>query len=195
MSIIDTLITDRTQADVSYVARLAAKGWSGMTEDEKSQWLMGLKGAYNASDLNRVNSAMSYLVRELYSIGYDVPGYKPGPVWSITDVPTDEQMQQYLNNVSSIKSVLHTLQTTPSVPDSMYNLTYGKANNIEKILEDVSPLLNAILISFVRSNITWAYSYDTTFYALEETMYLADSEGIMLLSSNNNKLITGWSYE
>lgn len=55
MSIIDTLVTDRTQADVS----------SG-----------NAKGTYNAADLNRVSEAMEYLLGLLWEHGYSVPAYQ-----------------------------------------------------------------------------------------------------------------------
>ena len=37
------------------------KGWAEMTAAERAEWVAGMKGAYNASDLNRVASAMAYL--------------------------------------------------------------------------------------------------------------------------------------
>lgn len=66
-TIIVTLVTDRTQADVERVRELAAKGFSAMTSDEQAEWLAGMKGAYNASDLNRVGTALNYLAGRLAS--------------------------------------------------------------------------------------------------------------------------------
>lgn len=37
-TIIDTLITNRTQADVERVWELAAKGFAAMTADEQAEW-------------------------------------------------------------------------------------------------------------------------------------------------------------
>ena len=67
-TIIDNLVTDRTQADVERVKALAAKGFAAMTSDEQAEWLAGMKGAYNASDLNRVGTALNYLAGRLASI-------------------------------------------------------------------------------------------------------------------------------
>lgn len=72
MSVIDTLIYDRTQADVTRRDALAAKGLSGMTEAELAEWRAGMKGAYNATDLNRVTDALHYLQEELTGYGYAV---------------------------------------------------------------------------------------------------------------------------
>ena len=77
MSIIDTLITDRAQADVEYAQELNALGWSGMSAEQKAEYLAGLKGSYNATDLNRVTAAMDYLYQLFTSLGYGVPGYAP----------------------------------------------------------------------------------------------------------------------
>ena len=70
MSIIDTLITDRTQADVNRVLTLSAKGWAAMTAAEREEFEAGMKGSYNATDLNRVNAAMEYLDTRLKAMGY-----------------------------------------------------------------------------------------------------------------------------
>lgn len=56
-----SLIMDRTQADVYRVRQLAQKVFGNMTADEKTKWLNGLKGAYNASDLNRVGASVAYV--------------------------------------------------------------------------------------------------------------------------------------
>ena len=76
MSVLDTLITDRTQADVTRWQTLHDKGWSGMTTEEKTEWLAGMKGSYNAADLNRVTAAMEYLRDRLEGYGYAVD-YQP----------------------------------------------------------------------------------------------------------------------
>lgn len=70
MSIIDTLITDRTKADVQRWSSLKAKGWAGMADAEKSEWLSSLKGSYNYTDLNRVTEAMDYINEQLVGNGY-----------------------------------------------------------------------------------------------------------------------------
>lgn len=70
MSVIDNLITDRTQSDVSRWSQLKAKTLSGMTTEELSEWNAGMKGAYKHTDLNRVNEAMKYLQNRLRGYGY-----------------------------------------------------------------------------------------------------------------------------
>lgn len=84
------LITDRTKADVERVRYLSglwgpAPGqWRG-TAGERAEWEAGLKGAYNARDLNRVTLAASYLLTKLSAMGYAVPE-NTFPVYMVTVV-------------------------------------------------------------------------------------------------------------
>lgn len=152
MSIIDTLITDRTQADVDRVLELSAKGWAGMSAEEQAEWSAGLKGAYNAGDLNRVQEAMEYLAGAFESYGYAVT-LQPVPTWSVGEIPTEEQMAAYLANVTALRAVLDMPSTTPAVPADMALLTYIEANNIEQILADINQLL-------ANAAAAWYYSGD-----------------------------------
>lgn len=70
------LIYDRTPEDVAEVRRLLAKldpeTGDGLTAAEQAKWDAGLKGAYNFTDLNRVESAVKTLAAALTSAGYPV---------------------------------------------------------------------------------------------------------------------------
>ena len=50
-TIIDTLITDRTAADVARVHELAVKGYAGMTAAELAEWLAGMKRRHPALNI------------------------------------------------------------------------------------------------------------------------------------------------
>ena len=73
---ISNLITDRTQADVAYLRaqreKILNEGWAALSEAEQMEYLAGLKGGYNTTDLNRVTHAMEYLVERIRSYGYTV---------------------------------------------------------------------------------------------------------------------------
>lgn len=72
-----TLITDRTNADVSALSALMAKKLDTWTQEELEQFNSGLlKGGYWWTDLNRVTACMEYINRELQGLGYET-GYKP----------------------------------------------------------------------------------------------------------------------
>ena len=70
------LIYDRTLEDVAEVRRLLAKldpeTGDGLTAAEQAKWDAGLKGAYNFTDLNRVEAAVKTLSAALTSAGYPV---------------------------------------------------------------------------------------------------------------------------
>lgn len=144
------LITDRTQADVDRVRQLAQKGFGNMTADEKTEWLNGLKGAYNASDLNRVGAAVAYVAGRLTGYGYAV-SVSPRQDWQVTDIPTQESMTAYLADVATLRAALTVAADTPEVPEDMERLTWKEANDIEKILVDVDELLT-------RMAAAWFYS-------------------------------------
>ena len=114
------LITDRTQQDV----------------DNKTD-----KGFYNASDLNRVGSAMIYLRDKFNENGYDVQ-ISPKTDWKEIDVPTESDMTLYLFCLGTLRDVIELPEETPKTPTTMSNLTFKTANDIEKILETVDSMLS-----------------------------------------------------
>lgn len=138
--IIDTLVTDRTQADVDRVLTLTQK-WldNTITSAEKAEWNNGLKGAYNAADLNRVGEAVAYIASILNSSGRAV-SVTTKTNWARNDVPTATQMRTFLSNLSVLKSNVGGVGS--AVPASMDNLTFETANSIEQLLIDV---YNAII--------------------------------------------------
>ena len=81
------LITDRTTQDVNRVKFLAAKAWQDMTEAERAEWLSPMKGAYNYTDLNRVEEAVAFVAGRLKEFGYlsTLPATR---VWSAKDIPS-----------------------------------------------------------------------------------------------------------
>ena len=144
------LITDRTQFDVDRVNVLAKKGWANMSAEERSEWEVGLKGAYNFTDLNRVQSAAHYLKERLSGIGYNVLLSEP-KTWTTENVPTKKEMDEYLADIRAIRGVFTLFKTTPQVPDTMDRFTYTKANDIEQILLDVDMLLSYVAANFIYS--------------------------------------------
>lgn len=136
------LITDRTQADVDFVKQLAAKGWAAMTAEERAAWNGGLKGAYNASDLNRVGSAVEYVAGRLQDAGYSV-SVSPKIGWTEGEIPDPSSMAAYLSDVLAVRNALP-LSGLPELPETMEKLTYTDANAIEQVLLDVNAALDRI---------------------------------------------------
>lgn len=165
MSIIDTLITDRTAADVTALSRLLKtpmEQWAhativGVTKvgdalessGEYDAFMAGHKGAYNATDFNRVGEALIYLAEQIRAYGYDVT-VAPRTDWTREELPDEEGTQAYLDEVRKIRAVLDMLPTTPEVPDDMRGFTFTEANAIEQILVDFQLLLERMVAAFRR---------------------------------------------
>ena len=81
-TIIDTLIFDRTQADVDRVFSLKNKilteGLSSLSAEEKAEYMAGMKGAYNFQDMNRVGQAVQYIANRMTSIPKELAAYHRG---------------------------------------------------------------------------------------------------------------------
>ncbi|MEM5766876.1 MAG: hypothetical protein AAGU32_01065 [Bacillota bacterium] len=151
MSVIDTLIADRTQADVTRWGKLQEKEFSAMTAAEQAEWLSGPKGAYNpAKDMNRVEGAVSYLAQLLAGYGYIVT-VAPKTDWAVGDEPTLAQLERYRADVAAIRGAIGTFNTTPATPTAMDKLTWQQANAIEQILLDVEAMIHLL-------EKTWFYS-------------------------------------
>lgn len=146
-TIIVTLVTDRTQADVERVRKLAAKGFAGMTTDEQAEWLAGMKGAYNASDLNRVGTALNYLAGRLASICGRSITWTAKTDWAVTDIATASQAAEYRQQIQGVRDALTYPADTPDAP-ALSRLTYASANDIERILKLCETLIDNIIKAF-----------------------------------------------
>lgn len=117
-----TLITDRTAMDV---AQKTAKGF------------------YNATDLNRVGAAVEYVAGRFHALGYDCP-VRVKKDWSESDTPTAGQMETYRQNIATLRRQIAVMKSTPETPETIRQLNYIRANNIEQILLDIDRLLTNI---------------------------------------------------
>lgn len=108
MSILESLITNRTAADVARWRALRDKGFDAMSADEKAEWLAGMRGAFNAADRNRITEAMVYLKGLYEQYGRQVTytpvniTHKDGTTdttWRMDDIPTDEQLTLIVKNL------------------------------------------------------------------------------------------------
>lgn len=86
------------------------------------------KGAYNYSDLNRVERAAAEL-SDLHGLKL-----KTKTDWGVWDVPQESAMLRYITNIKKIRQACLDPNTVSAAPDSMTGLNYNDANNIEKIL-------------------------------------------------------------
>ncbi|MEG0764400.1 MAG: hypothetical protein RR403_00015 [Pseudoflavonifractor sp.] len=117
MSIIDTLITNRTAA-----------------------------GFYDIEDLNRVGNAMVYIAQRLRAWGWDVE-VSPKTDWVFTDRANPAAAKRYLSNLKKIRTTLALFSSTPEVPTGGRPFTAQEANDIEKILIDVEDMVGRTMAS------------------------------------------------
>jgi hypothetical protein len=180
------MVVDRSISDVEIAKSLIKKGLNGMTEEEKNQFLTGLKGAYNYTDFNRLESAVEYLTQriidipeeieylkeilgvssdDIFDVAYNKDDYNEIETktdWKISDILTKNDRQRYLQNIILI---LNSLDLLPNnFPQSLENLTHSSANVIETSLEN----LNSSLIDLkktkenliINTSKAWYYSGD-----------------------------------
>lgn len=143
------LITNRTAQDVERWKTLRGKGWAGMTELEKQEWLGELsvvpnasKGMYTHNDMNRVERAVKDIATKLITVGFLNRNIETKTDWSYTDVLTKAEMSRYLGN---LKLLADSVSVQTKVPTIDEKLDYNIANNIEKILMEVSSVVEGII--------------------------------------------------
>lgn len=130
MDILKTLITDRTSQDVEELKSILA---SRNTPEDFD--LAKHKGAYNYTDWNRVVWTIRTIRSALNDLGFAVvlPTLQEA---DSTHIPTRVEGNTLLECLRTLQEVLPSA-TTLSVPDTLDNLTYQKANEIEQILLDL----------------------------------------------------------
>lgn len=89
---------------------------------------LATKGAYNYSDLNRVERTVAE-ISDLAGLGLITK-----TDWKMWDIPTATEMNRYIGNIVTIRNIIPEDVSVPVAPTSMSNLTYNEANNIELIL-------------------------------------------------------------
>lgn len=144
------LVTDRTIDDVNKIKSLNAIGFSGWTVAEVAEYLGNLKGAYNASDLNRVESAVAYIVERFVAIGYKA-GLRTKNTWIRTEFMNTAETLRYLQNIRVLRAQFAMPSGTPEVPADMDNFTYEEANDIERILKIIDEYITKIEQTFAYS--------------------------------------------
>ena len=149
------LITDRKSSDISRAKSLVekAKKIENLTPEELEEYMSGLKGCYNISDLNRVEEAVKYISDLFNSLSYKniviTKTWKQGDFFTI-----DEELPRYLENIRILRDIINVSPNTPQVPDSYK--PYNKANDIEKILNDLLSHIENMKKMFVYSGVARA---------------------------------------
>lgn len=83
---------------------------------------------------------MRYLAERFTGYGYAVT-VNPKTDWTEDNVPTRKQLETYRRNIAELRRQLTVMAATPETPETMRALNYVKANNIERILQDLDTLI------------------------------------------------------
>ena len=106
------LVYDRTAQDVNqvneFVNRIETNGYDSLTNIEKQTWAEDLKGALNASDLNRWGYAMNWIATELVEHGYSIQANAKED-WAETDIPNQTQASAILSKLAELYTALNDL--------------------------------------------------------------------------------------
>lgn len=127
------VIIDRTEAHVKRIEELNKKHYDNLTPEQKKEWNGVVKGAYNASDMNRVGQAEEYLVELLHEAGYTV-NVTPKTDWKMEDFPNAQQMMLYRIYAYRVNNGL---SGTTAIPLLMPSVDPEKANTVEKALLEI----------------------------------------------------------
>lgn len=121
-------ITDRTILDIDKLQEYDEIGYKNLTNDQKAEWIIGMKGALNASDLNRIESNQQYILN-LLSTQYTLT-FKTN--WQMTDFVEDSDENRILSNLRTLMQPFDFNDQTV-VPDKPLNY-FEKINQIESII-------------------------------------------------------------
>ena len=127
------VIIDRTEAHVKRIEELNKKHYDNLTPEQKKEWNGVVKGAYNASDMNRVGQAEQYLAELLHEAGYTV-NVTPKTDWKMEDFPNVQQMMLYRAYASRVNNGL---SGTTAIPLLIPSVDPEKANTVEKALLEI----------------------------------------------------------
>jgi len=132
--ILPWFVFDRTKEDVERVMELRKKGWENFSEEEKAEWIAGMKGCLNKLDLKRNENNIAIIARLLK---VDVTTYQG----RIPELPDRAYFDNLLGNVQLLRTAGYVRADTPKVPAQPIN-TYQKLNDIEQILYDIYSAYN-----------------------------------------------------
>lgn len=158
MNVIDTLIFDRTLGDVMRVKSLAEIAHTrGLTAEELAEWNAAVvRGAYNASDINRVGEAIEYTDAYLSEVQSIIDAYRmergvaddvyfdaqvanpsemiaPWTDYTISEPPV---MKNNVMRTFRAAQVMAERVRIPYTAPDISRLTYQDANRVERMIFD-----------------------------------------------------------
>lgn len=105
------------------------------------------KGKYEYTDLNRIEEWCQYIAEILNSYGY-YANINVKTNWTRLNMPTVSEMERIRQNVLNIKNAYYSFT---GVPNDLNFMTIQKANDIEKILNEIEILIGKMVSQFFYS--------------------------------------------
>lgn len=121
-------ITDRSILDIQKLQEYDEIGYKNLTTEQKNEWLSGMKGALNSSDLNRIESNQQYILN-LLSNQY-ILTFKTN--WLMTDFVEDSDENRILMNLKTLMQPFN-FDAQMVAPNKPLNY-FEKINQIENII-------------------------------------------------------------
>lgn len=128
-------IYDRVIGDVEKVRQYELRGYDDLIPSEKAEWSAGLKGALNASDVNRIENNLKFLAESL-----QISGLTFKTNWTYSDILVRSHQRRILNNFEAIKSK-YIFEHDPGRISPPLN-GYQKVNTLEKAILDMYDAYN-----------------------------------------------------
>lgn len=147
---LDSLVFNRTAADVAAVKSLKKQIIAGTASDAQQQtWFSGtMPGAWNYTDLNRIEEWTVYLQQFLIQYGYTADITSPNTAWTVEDYPTQSEIDRIRTNVDALQNGFYSI---PDWQDIVYNQTmnFSQANALEWDLQTLYNWLQSMVEGFL----------------------------------------------
>jgi hypothetical protein len=104
-----------------------------------------MKGARNASDLNRISGNMKHIRERLLSLGFSMPPIESRGNWLASDIPRYSDILLYKEDITNIREAFPL--NHEEIPELPYT-HYEKLNNIERIIFETESHINRIIAAF-----------------------------------------------
>lgn len=157
-------IIDRTNQDVESLKQLMSYilqfGWETVDQDTRVTWLGQHKGAFNVSDINRIQSNILYVRDMLLEVGIIVHIDESNPTWNVGDYISLSNINILRNNVIMLSDAWHTYNFSPTIDYSII-FDYDDANDIELNLLHMKLILDLWAINIKPSCGTFNCGQDT----------------------------------
>lgn len=150
---LEPLVYDRVVEDVSRVEAFISATYAGLSSVDKIEWdSIRSKGAWNYTDVNRINTWIEYLYAKLQEVGYLVLDI------DVAQLEYSEHSEFFFEDLEVLRNNVQSFYNKWVKPDEWSSITHEdyltelSANILEKNLNLLNELYEAMLNGYVYSN-------------------------------------------